>query len=266
MQRAQVCRSSQHGGGCPPGEAGPGRFETKERGPHSTRTRLAGQGRASGHTAGGQRMTPECVDEELHETEASRTELDPSASQRTRRDSGTLQRGPRDQTAVQAQTRQRTGPVLNILELPQPQPPGSCRAQLVFGRQPRPEGPWQGHVQPPGLPATHPLGDLPPGRQAHWGLPSAQALQCHQLRKAPEPAVTPGEDAGKERDSLNEPALSSQGPRARDLGHEGTLRDQCGSPHPAQSRRLSTLTRKARKGPCHSSGHTPAGAPGAVGV
>lgn len=56
----------------------------------------------------------------------------------------------------------------------------------------------------------------------------------------------------KERDSLDEPALSSQGPRARDLGYEGTAPDQRGrpgppgSPHPAQSERLSTLTWKAR--------------------
>lgn len=106
------------------------------------------------------------------------------------------------------------------------------------------------------LQAGRPTGGCPQPRPS-----SATSSEKHLSQQSPRGKMT-----GKERDSLDEPVLSSQGPQAGDLGHEGTPRDQHGTPHPARSRRLSTLTRKAREGPCHSSAHTPAGAPGAMGV
>lgn len=196
--------------------------------------------------------------------------------------------GP-DRCAGSAGT-ERAGPVLNILE-PPPQSPRSRGAQLVFGRRPRPEGPWQGHVQPPGLLARRSFSDLPPGRQGPWIAGPQESAPSRHLppllgaalspgppapplpaQKSTQASSPPGKVIAKERDSLDEPALGSQGPRARALGHEGTPPDQCSqpgppdSPRPAQSGRLSTLTRKARGGPCHSSAHTPAGAPGSGGL
>lgn len=50
-----------------------GRFKTKEREPHSTRTHLTGQGRAVPPPVD----DPECTDDKPHETDAPRTELTP---------------------------------------------------------------------------------------------------------------------------------------------------------------------------------------------